>query len=49
MDFQNVKNGLLKLLLTRDKHLRTHKELSKEQQSKLKYGIPRSIVHDWLV
>ena len=34
---------------TRNKHLRTHKELCKEQQSEPKCAIPRSIVHDWLV
>ena len=34
----------------RDLHLRTyHKELSKEQQSKLKCKIQRSIVYDYLV
>ena len=33
----------------RDRHLRQiHKELSSEQQSKLKCEIPRSIVYDYL-
>ena len=32
----------------RNKHLRTHKELSNEQQSELKCKIPRSIVYDYL-
>ena len=30
---------------TRDKHIRTHKELSREQQSELKCKIPRRIVY----
>ena len=32
----------------RDQHIRTHNELSKEQQSELKCEIPKSIVHDYL-
>ena len=32
----------------RDTHIKTHKELSREQQSELKCGIPRSIVHEYL-
>ena len=33
---------------TRNRHLLTHRELSKKQQSELKCGIPRSIVYDYL-
>ena len=33
---------------TRNNHLRTHKGLSIEQQSELKFEIPRSIVYDYL-
>ena len=33
---------------TRDRHIRAHKVLTKEQQSELKCGIPRSIVYEYL-
>ena len=33
---------------TRDQHLRTHKDLSSEQQSEIKCKIPKSIVYDYL-
>ena len=32
----------------RNKHIRTHKELTNEQQSELKCQIPRSIVNNYL-
>ena len=48
MDVQNVENGLLVVQID-IRHIRTyHKELSIEQQSKLKCKIQRSIVHDYL-
>ena len=43
MVVQSAENGSC-----RDKHLRTHNELSKEQQSELKCKIPKTIVHEYL-